>query len=395
MYIYIFSQLKQLLAFGDPFQLNTHDKDKRANRVVCPFSPEQGQHDIPLVDLLRASGFTAVFLTTPHRFDQGLQELVDPLRAGHFREAERAKMMAAGKDLVLTVGTETDTFFGTVRTWQCVLTATATILFYTTDLVEAYTKRIQEGKKQWKVLAHDVNCTDFNFTAAASVPLGDISTYLEGGKKEITFTENCPVCLGRNTPDGVLVTPSGSRLSEKVLVPSGSMGFFVRVNPVPLPKMTTVTCRFPTDSGEVWLDVPMVLHHRSETAPPGMKILERWQVPLTVAFAMTAAGAQGSEFYELIVDLRQHDNGMWLPHALYTSASRGMRYAKIKFLNIPELDTNKRCKKMEVVEKFLQSLVEERAQELEGRLATLDYAASLENIVIRDPRQQRFDQDID
>ncbi len=292
-------------------------------------------------------------------------------------------MIAAGKDLVLTVGEETDTFHGTIRTWQCVEAATATVLFYTTDLVEAYTKRVQQGKTQFKVPAHDIDCTDFVFTSAAFVPSGDISTYLEGGKKEIIFTKDCPVCLGRNTPGGVLVTPDGSTLSEKVLVPSGSMGFFVRVNRVLLPKKTTVTCRFPTDRGEVRLDVPMVLHHRSETAPPGLKILERWQVPLTVAFAMTAAGAQGSEFYELIVDLRQHDNGMWLPHALYTSSSRGMRYAKIKFLNIPELDTNKRCGKMEVVEKFLQSLVEERARELEGRLATLDYAASLENIVIR------------
>jgi hypothetical protein len=371
---------------GDPFQLNTYDKRGRPNRVVCPFSPEPGQEDIPFVELLRATGFTAVFLTTPHRFDQELQELVDPLRDGHFRERERAKMLGAGKDLVLTVGTEIENFYGTIRTWECVQAATATVLFYTTDLVEAYTKRVQEGKTKFKVLAYDVDCTDFDLTSAAFVPLRDISNYLEGGaKNEITFTENCPVCLGRNTPGGVLVTPSGTTLKEKVLVPSGSMGFFVKVNPGGefSPKRTTVTCRFPNDRGMVTLDVPMVLHHRSETAPPGLKILERWQVPLTVAFAMTAPGAQGSQFYELIVDLRQHGDGGWIPHALYTSSSRGMRYAKIKFLNIPDVDTNKRCEKMVVVEAFLQSLVEERAQELEGRLATLDYAASVENIVIR------------
>lgn len=386
MYIYIFSQLKQLLAFGDPFQLNTYDKDKRANRVVCPFSPEPGQHDIPLVELLRASGFTAVFLTTPHRFDQELQELVDPLRDGHFREAERAKMIAAGDDLRSSVelGEETDVFYGKVRKWQCFLTATATVLFYTNDLVDAYTERKQTGKIQWKVLAHDINCTDFDFKAAAYVPSKDSSTYLEGGaKNEITFTENCPVCLRRNTPGGVLFTLQGTTHSKKVLVPSGSMGSFVKVNfgGDLGPKKTTVTCTFPTALGVVTLDVPMVLHHRSETAPPGMRILERWQVPLTVAFAMTAAGAQGSEFIELFVDLRGHGN--WIPHALYTSASRGMRYAKIMFINIPDVDTNRRCEKMEVVEKFLQSLVKERAQELQGRLATLDYAASVENIVIR------------
>ena len=144
-----------------------------------------------------------------------------------------------------------------------------------------------------------------------------------------------------------------------------------------------VVCVFDTVNGRVRVAVPMVEHHRSASAPAGMKILSRFQIPLTVAFAMTVSAAQGCEFEELIVDFRGHNDGVWLPHAMYTAASRGKWYDRIKFINIPQLGSNKLCEKMLLVEKMLEDEMKFRVMQNNSRKATLDTACMIENILIR------------
>jgi hypothetical protein len=144
-----------------------------------------------------------------------------------------------------------------------------------------------------------------------------------------------------------------------------------------------VVCVFDTVNGQVRVAVPMVEHHRSESAPAGMKILSRFQIPLTIAFAMTVSAAQGCEFEELIVDFRGHNDGVWLPHAMYTAASRGKWYDRTKFINIPQLGSNKLCGKMLLVEKMLEDEMKFRLMQDNSRKATLDTACMIENILIR------------
>ena len=152
---------------------------------------------------------------------------------------------------------------------------------------------------------------------------------------------------------------------------------------VETPTDTTALCHFATHEGPVEVTVPMVAHSRSLHAPANMKIITRWKIPLTVCYAMTPIMAQGSEFPYVVIDMQSHGDGVWLPQVMYMLATRGKKFSRIKFINLPALHTNKLCPKMVAVADHIEKEYQARIHQRDRREATLDVASMLENIVIR------------
>ncbi len=390
---------------------------------MCPLSPESPGGTIPFLEQLRATGMATHELKRCYRADKALIQLLEPLRDGKFTEVELGQMVASGALVECDIGEEVEfSRFGTRKTYQCVNSAVrATVLFYNNEDAKAFTKRMQAGKQTFQVACVDVMDLHADPSAEARCHLGDLEDFLEGAPECVVFDAGCPVRVGRSCMGEALSTPGGGVLTQHstgegnkkqsefelhplfpaptrrarassltldlpggVFVPTGSRGVFERVVVDKKdPRLTVVVCLFDTAQGKVMVRVPMVEHYRSTSAPAGMKVLSRFQVPLTVAYAMTVSSAQGCEFDELIVDFRGHNDGTWLPHALYTAASRGKRYDRTKFINIPALGTNILCAKMILVEKMMEEEMKFRTMQEKSRQATMDHACMIENMLIR------------